>query len=277
MAVEFERGYLILANNSETVDYLACARALAKSLRYHMPDCKICLVTNDAESDSVFDIIKPYPFPTAGGWYDDWQAFAASPFRETIKLEADMLVTSNIDHWWNWFEHRDIVVSTGARNYLNQMSSFRGYRKLFDDNNLPDVYNAITYWRLSKTASEFFHYVKMLFDHWTEARKSLKFCDNIPANTDMIYAMVTQYMGEETTTLPHCWPNLIHMKPSMNFLKTDERPWTDEYVWEFDHGGIRINTVEQQWPFHYHEKSFAHHAENYYDQLLESTRTSSSF
>ena len=275
MAVEFERGYLILANNTETVDYLSCARALAKSLRYHMPACKICLVTNDTENDPVFDIIKQYPFPITGGWDDDWQVFSASPFRETIKLEADMLITTNIDHWWNWFEHRDIVISQGARNYLNQLSDFRGYRRLFDDNDLPDVYNAITYWRLSRTASEFFTHVKTLFDNWHEARKSLKFCDNVPANTDMIYAMVAKILGVETVTLPESWPNLIHMKPSMNYLKTDARPWTDEYVWEFDHGGIRINTVEQQWPFHYQEKSFAHQAEKYYDQLLGSSSPTS--
>ena len=275
MAVEFERGYLILANNTETVDYLSCARALAKSLRYHMPDCKICLITNNTETDPVFDIVKPYPMPTVGGWQDDWQVFSASPFRETIKLEADMLITTNIDHWWNWFEHRDIVVSQGARNYFNQLSDFRGYRRLFDDNDLPDVYNAITYWRLSRTASEFFQNVKILFENWDEARKSLKFCDNIPSNTDMIYAMIVKYMGQENITLPDKWPNIIHMKSAMNFLKTDARPWTDEYVWEFDHGGVRINGIEQQWPFHYQEKTFAQHAEKYYDKLLESSRATS--
>ena len=115
MSIQYERGYLILANNNDSVDYLACARALAKSLRWHMPDCKICLLTNDNETDTVFDIIKPYPYSLKGGWHDDWQVLEATPFRETIKLEADMLITGNINHWWNWFEHRDVVVSTGIR------------------------------------------------------------------------------------------------------------------------------------------------------------------
>ena len=275
MAVEFERGYLILAHNNERDDYVACARALAKSLRWWMPDCKICLVTDANETDPVFDIVKPFPYgdqdPT-GTWKlaNDWQAFHASPFRETIKLEADMVITGDISHWWSWFEHRDVVVSQGIRNYLNQVSDCRAYRRLFDDNDLPDVYNAITYWRLSRTASEFFQLVKQFFENWSAVRQTLKYCDSIPANTDMIYAVAAKYMGVERVTLPDAWPSMIHMKPAVNYLKTDARPWTDEFVWELVNGQVRINTVAQQWPVHYHEKTFAHELEKHYGQLLAS-------
>jgi hypothetical protein len=271
VSIQYERGYLILANNNDSVDYLACARALAKSLRWHMPDCKICLLTNDNETDTVFDIIKPYPYSLKGGWHDDWQALEATPFRETIKLEADMLITGNINHWWNWFEHRDVVVSTGIRNYQNQLSDSRAYRGLFDDNELPDVYNSITYWRRSKMAYEFFRLVKQFFENWIEVRKILKYCDTVPANTDMIYAMAAKHIGVEQVTLPGNWPNMIHMKSAINYLKTDAYPWVDEFVWEFIEGKIRINTIEQQWPFHYHYKKFAHIAEEHYDKLLASS------
>ena len=275
MAVEFERGYLILAHNNERDDYVACARALAKSLRWWMPDCKICLVTDANETDPVFDIVKPFPYgdqdPT-GTWKlaNDWQAFHASPFRETIKLEADMVITGDISHWWSWFEHRDVVVSQGIRNYLNEPSKCRAYRRLFDDNDLPDVYNAITYWRLSRTASEFFQLVKQFFENWSSVRQTLKYCDSISANTDMIYAIAAKYMGVDRVTLPDAWPSMIHMKPAVNYLKTDARPWTDEFVWELVGGQFRINTVAQQWPVHYHEKTFAHELEKHYGQLLAS-------
>jgi hypothetical protein len=275
VAVEFEQGYLILAHNSETTDYVACARALAKSLRYWMPDCKICLVTDANERDPVFDIVKPFPFGDQdpnGTWKlsNDWQAFSASPFRETIKLEADMIVNNDISHWWNWFEHRDLVISQGVRNYQNAMSDCRAYRRLFDDNDLPDVYNAITYWRLSKTAAEFFQLVRTFFEQWNTVKQTLKYCDGIPANTDMIYAMVAKYMGTEKVLMPHVWPSIVHMKPAINFLKTDARPWTGEFVWELVDGHMRINTIEQHDIVHYHEKSFAKELEEYYGQLLAS-------
>jgi len=65
---------------------------------------------------------------------------------------------------------------------------------------------------------------------------------------------------------------MIHMKPAVNYLKTDARPWTDEFVRELVNGQFRINTVAQQWPVHYHEKTFAHELENHYGQLLASRK-----
>lgn len=270
MAVEFERGYLIIAQNTNATDYVACARALARSLRWFMPECRICLVSDSAETDPVFDIVKPLPYGDLTGWFNDWQAFAATPFRETIKLEADMIVTNDISHWWSWFEHRDVVISQGIRNYLNESSDCRAYRRLFDDNDLPDVYNAVTYWRLSRTASEFWQLVRTFFEQWPTVRQTLKYCDNVPANTDMIYAIVARYMGVDRVTLPDAWPAITHMKPAVNYLKTDARPWTDEFVWETVDGEFRINTVSQQDIVHYQEKHFAKYLEEHYGRLLAS-------
>jgi hypothetical protein len=279
VAVEFERGYLIIAQNTQDADYVSCARALARSLRWWMPDCRICLVTDADEQDPVFDLVKSFPYGDQdpnGTWRlsNDWQAFHASPFRQTIKLEADMIINGPIDHWWLWFEHRDVVVSRGIRNYLNDESDCRAYRRHWDDNDLPDLYNAVTYWRLSPTAAEFFQWVRHLFENWTTVRRTLKYCDSLPANTDMIYAIAAKCMGTERVTLPDPWPSMIHMKPAVNYLKTDARPWTDEFVYELVDGRLRINTVEQTWPVHYHDKTLSRELEEYYGCLLASRRPS---
>jgi hypothetical protein len=60
------------------------------------------------------------------------------------------------------------------------------------------------------------------------------------------------------------------MKPAVNFLKTDARPWTAEMVWELVEGRLRINTVEQQGIVHYHHKTFAQELEKHYGRLLAS-------
>jgi hypothetical protein len=248
-----ERGYLIPAIDTESVDYLSCAIRLAKSIRQWHPTANIAVLTVKRCDDPVFDHVIPLPFGDQGGFANDWQCFAASPYRQTIKLEADMLCTSSIDHWWTLFEKRDVVISQGARTFYDEPAESRYYRKTFDQNNLPDVYNAVTYWRLSMIAQEFFDLVKQIFEQWNEYKTLLKFPDEAPT-TDVVYAIAAVIMGPENVTLPPgLGPTIVHMKRHINPIQSDD--WTKELVWEND--PFRINTVAQWGLVHYHVKEWA--------------------
>ena len=238
-----ERGYIIPAFNVGTIDYVDCARTLAKTLLAHHPNARICLLTNEqvgpdflfAHTRVVKDINTENPYA------NDYLVFHHTPFRQTIKLEADMIVASSVDHWWTLFEQRDVVISRGCRTFYDEPGTSRRYRQIFDNNNLPDVYNAITYWRLSKTAQDFFNLVKNIFTNWESYKILLKFPETVPS-TDVVYAMAAQILGPELVTLPlGLGPQIVHMKAGMNPF-TSKR-WTDELVWESN--PFRIQTVAQ--------------------------------
>lgn len=238
MPILAERGYIIPAIGTE---YIQCANQLAHSILTFHPTADITIVTENM-----------LPYGNQGGYANDWQCFALSPYRQTIKLEADMICASPIDHWWTLFERRDVVVSQGARDFYDQPAQSRFYRKTFDDNNLPDVYNAITYWRVSQTAKEFFGLVRSVFENWNDYKRVLKFPDEEPT-TDVVYAMVAVLMGVETVTLPKgLGPTIVHMKRYINPIQGND--WTKELVWEDD--PIRINTVAQWGLVHYHVKDW---------------------
>ena len=254
MPVLHERGYLIPAVDSDSVDYLRCAVQLARSIRRWHPDANITALTVKQCSDPVFDQVIPLPHGDLGGYRNDWQVFDASPYRQTIKLEADMIAAGPVDHWWTLFERRDVVVSLGARDFYDQPAESRYYRKIFDQNDLPDVYNAITYWRLSTTAKEFFGLVRLIFEHWIEYKTLLKFHEKSPS-TDLVYAMAAKIMGPESVTLPQgLGPNIVHMKK--HIIPTQSHDWTQELSWEMD--PFRINTVAQWGLVHYHIKNWLH-------------------
>lgn len=235
-----ERGYIIPAIGDV---YEQCAEQLARSIRDFHPAANITIVTQEM-----------LPHGDQGGFRNDWQMFAVSPYRQTIKLEADMICTSPIDHWWTLFEKRDVVISQGARTFYDQPATSRYYRKIFDENNLPDVYNAITYWRLSQTAQDFFALTKTIFANWNEYRRLLKFPDEEPT-TDVVYAVAAVIMGEDKVTLPKgMGPTIVHMKQHINQLQSDD--WTKELVWE--NNPFRINTVAQWGLVHYHVKEWRH-------------------
>lgn len=239
MPIAHERGYLIPAIG---IEYERCAGQLRDSILHFHPGAHVTIVTADM-----------LPYGDQGGWANDWQMFKISPYRQTIKLEADMIAASSVDHWWTLFELRDVVISQGARTYYDEPARSRYYRRCFDANLLPDVYNAVTYWRLSSTSQEFFGLVRSIFENWTEFRKLLKFPEEV-ASTDLVYAMAAQIMGPDRVTLPAgLGPTIVHMKRHINTLQCND--WTQELIWEKDPS--RINTIAQ-WGFvHYHQKEWS--------------------
>lgn len=238
MEIQHERGYVIMAVGDT---YERCADRLVNSLLDQHPDAKITIITKNN-----------LPFGDLGGYANDWQVWHASPYRQTIKLEADMIAAGPIDHWWTLFENKDVVISQGCRDYYGQISNSRHYRKLFDQNDLPDVYNAITYWRLSNTAKEFFNLIKTIFEQWESYKKLLKFPEETPS-TDVVYAMAAKIMGVDRVTLPpSLGPKIVHMKAFVNPIQGTD--WTKELVWETD--PLRINTVAQWGLVHYHIKEW---------------------
>lgn len=268
--VEAEQGYLIIAKTAEHADYLQCARVLAKSIKHADPSAKVCLVTDGAEDDPIFDFIKPfhYPLDPDNPFAADWQAYWCSPFRETIKLEADMIVPRSLSSWWPLLRHREVVIAQGCYDFRGNVATSRKYRRVFDENNLPDLYNAITYWRLSDTARDFFSALSLTFATWSTLQPHLKFAEKDDGSTDLMYAITAQLVGPEKLTLPaNCAaPRMVHMKPAIN--RTAQEDWTKEMTWELTDKEFRINTVTQHYPVHYYSKHLAKELEPIYDRLL---------
>jgi hypothetical protein len=242
-----DKGFVIMAQGD---DYVTCAKALERSIKNVMPDANVTIVTTQ---------MLPYgdQDPTSD-WklINDWQVYEASPYEYTIKLEADMYLPQSIDYWWDVLKERDVVVSTTMRDFRQDISDVRAYRRFIDDNYLPDVYNAITYFKKSDLAKEFYATVRTLFENWDEVKATLKCNPKELATTDWVYALACHIHGVENTTLPNFDEfGIVHMKQYVNGLPTAD--WTDTFVYEILPHTLRINTIPQRYPFHYHIKSFA--------------------
>jgi len=235
------QGYLIPAIGDI---YVKCATKLADSIKQWHPNANITILTEDM-----------LPYGKCDGFANDWQCYDASPYEHTIKLEADMLCASPIDHWWDLFANREVVISKGCRDFYDQLGKSRYYRKIFDVNSLPDVYNAITYWQKGATAKQFFQLVKDIFEQWDTYKSILKFPDPVPT-TDVVYGIAAVILGEENVTLPaNLAPTIVHMKK--HIISTISEDWPKELILEYTNPGIKISTVAQWGLFHYHIKDLA--------------------
>jgi hypothetical protein len=249
------RGFVIMAQNTEKTDYVKCAEALKLSIKQVMPNASVTIITTDMlpygdqAPDSDWKLIN------------DWQVYEASPYDETIKLEADMFIPRSIEHWFDILSINDVTLCTTIRNYKGEISNTRVYRKFIDDNNLPDIYNAITYFKKSETAERFYGIVRDVFENWEEYKSILKCNPAEEATTDWVYAIASHIIGVEKTTLPNFNElSMTHMKQFVLGIATEN--WTDTLVYELLPDVLRVHTYSQEYPFHYHSKSFS-------DKILE--------
>lgn len=266
-----QQGFLTIAQNTE-VDYLRLAYLQALSIKITMPDSLYAVIvdTNTRAQmldkyhtvfDHVIELSSDYAKNDQWKLANEWQVFNLTPFKETVKLESDILFTRSINHWWTAFRLRDVVLSQGCRDYHQNLSGVRTYRKLFDDNQLPDVYNGLMYFRYSQQAHQFFELAKNIYANWDQVSTKLKGCDQ-QATTDVVYALTAKLLGVESTTLPLDFINFVHMKNSINQL-AESSPWAEQLFTEYNLPMIRFNNINQLHPVHYQDKTWAT------DQLIE--------
>lgn len=258
-----QQGFLTIAANTADVDYLELAYLQALNIKATQRIQSFAVIVDPNTNQQIqeyhrqaFDYIIEAPASTVGPYGLETQAFWLTPFKETVKLESDLLLTRSIDHWWTAFRLRDVVLSTGCQTYLQQTATSRRYRKLFDDNNLPDVYNGLMYFRYSQTAADFFRQAVKIFNNWNTVQNTLLNCRDPEPTTDVVYALAADLVGRELCTIPSMdFINFVHMKPAINGYPETAK-FQEMYVTEFDQGMIRINNINQYHPLHYHEKDF---------------------
>ena len=258
-----QRGFLTVACNTEKTDYLHLAYCQALNIKKTQKNSSYAVIVDQntltkvtEAHKKVFDYIIIASDHNFGPFGTEAFLFELTPFKETIKLESDLLFTRSIDHWIDAFRLRDIVLSVGCKDYQQNSSDVRKYRKVFDDNNLPDVYNGLMYFRFTKTAKDFFDTVKQVYSNWDEISSNLKNCRDLIPTTDVVFALAANLIGRELCTLPSAnFINFVHMKPGINKF-SEELNFNEVFVTEFDQGMIRINNINQYHPVHYYDKTF---------------------
>ena len=267
MQFKEQQGFVTFAVNSNTVDYLELAYLQCLNVKATQKSNSYAVIVNDETNKlitdrhrSVFDyVIVMHELDRIFGIPFAYESLVNryTPFKETIKIESDLLFTRSIDHWWTAFRLKNVCLSTGAKNFLNVRSTVRKYREQFDTNGLPDVYNGLMYFRYSQESTEFFNLAYAVFRHWAQVSQELRLYDDIIPSTDFVYAITAHIIGEEFVTMPSMdFINFVHMKSGFNGWK-DARSWTDTVTNERDGDVIRINNINQYDPVHYYDKTYA--------------------
>lgn len=261
------KGFCILAENNVTTDYIRQAYFLALSIHRHNKDQKVSLLTNDAVPDSykhVFDQIIPIPWKDSAKdseWKinNRWKIYHITPYKETIVMDADMIVLENIEHWWKELEKRDLFFVSNVRTYRNETVTSNYYRKTFTSNNLPNLYSGIHYFKKSNDNKTFFvlletivHNYQHFYSCFSPVHKQ-DFC-----SIDVSAAIASKLIGNAGyITDPASFITFTHMKPNIQNWNKPKQLWTDAISYDIDNeGNLYVGNFRQSGIFHYVENEF---------------------
>jgi hypothetical protein len=221
------KGFLWFAQNNDKTDYVALSIKLAKSIKHWNRENKVCVITDEQskfESKHV-DVVKVLKKDHSADhdikWANECQAFALSPFKHTIKLEADMVWTINTDWWWYHLWQHDLVFSVHCRDYRDNIIKETPYRKLFIRNRLPDIYNGLMYFRRSKKSQKFYNIAQAIVNNWDEVKSKLLIaCHDQYPSTDVVFALAYRILDPTMQELiDYEWFKFVHHKPGVHNLK----------------------------------------------------------
>lgn len=258
-------GWVTIAQNTD-VDYLHLAYLQAQNIKATQRLNSYAVIVDEAtaqlvtdEHRRVFDYVITLPTDHAleEMWKqsNEWQVFWLTPFKETIKLESDLLFTRDVSHWLPTLRLRDVCFSYHCLNYLQETVVRTPYRKIFELNELPDIYTGMYYFRYSQTAADFFRLARAVYTEWPAVQSSLVQCTDTPS-TDLAFAITAKIIGWEQCCIPTLdFFRFAHMKSAIQGW-SDQQSWSDYVNTERDSNMLRINNVNQYSPVHYYDKNF---------------------
>ena len=220
------KGFVWFAQNNDNTDYTELSVSLAKSIKKHNAQNKVCVITDEKskfQSEHV-DIVKVLRHDESSAhdlkWANEHKVFNITPFTHTIKLEADMLWSCNTDWWWHHLWQNDLVFGVDCFDYRSRVVKDITYRKLFLRNHLPNIYNGLIYFRKSAWAQKFFNLAKEITHNWQQVKSELLInCHDQYPSTDVVFALAYRIMDPTNKALiDYEWFKFLHHKPAVNEL-----------------------------------------------------------
>ncbi len=262
-----DKGYFIFAQGK---DYIRNAYALALSIKNTQKINSVCVAIAPDDKipnayKEVFDhIVTVKNVGLAYPMQNEWQIWDLTPYKETIHVEADMLFTTNIDWWWKELQQHEMIFTSHVKDYRGNVATSNFYRRHFDKQNLPKLYNGFYYFRYSETAHSFFKKAKEVsarYKHYANHFFAGTWYPETPT-TDEIFGMTAYLLDldQKVYNSSYTLPYFTHMKVKLQDWKQIEAPDTEDWMrylpCKLSKHGLNIGGFIQHGPFHYQNKLF---------------------
>lgn len=249
-------GYLTYALNTTEIDYEKCAVLWALSLRATQRNkIKIAVIVNDSTTcrkdlHTVCDYVVSKPKKTVvNEMHYEADLLNITPFKETIKMECDMLVPCDINVWLHTLRLQDLSITGHVVNHKNEIVDDCRYRQFIKTNGLSNVYNGLYYVRLTEQNVKFYRELDRVFQNWKNEIRKFRMWDRHEPSTDFAMSIALHNLNMNNCVLNTFLPTFVHNK---RYCVGD---W--QYYSIPNPNNIIIDGEKIGLPWHYHNKSFA--------------------
>ena len=262
------RGFLMFAYNNEQIDYGLLALCNGLMIKNHFPDAEIALVSDEgtigwlresrgnALTDKVFDHLIVEPVQNASlkrryldtlstthelPWHNSTRstAYDLSPFDETILLDSDYLICSDVLSRC-WGSSSDLRMNHRVLT-LNHEAPHENERRL-EPFGISMYWATCMYFRKSEYSKIFFDLVSYIRENYDYYQHLYRF-PGILFRNDYVFSIAAHIMagmgGQEIEALPQ-----PHLMTSFDCDELMDVPSKDEFL-------FLVNDTTDRWKFTY--------------------------
>ncbi len=210
------RGVLIFAQNNTEIDYAKISLYAAKRVKHFLnvpvslvTDSKGWLLSSQPDAENVFDQIITIDSVTTQTkrFYDGAMAsktliwknldrsscYDLSPYDETIVIDSDYIISSNIlNNVWN--NKHDFLIYKDSFD-IAQWRDDRSFRYL-NQWSIPFYWATVFYFKKTKVNKDFFTIINHIKTNWSYYRALYNIDSNVFRN-DFAFSIALHIMGEE--------------------------------------------------------------------------------
>ena len=235
-----KRGALLFAFNSPKTDYYAMAEFTAKRIN-HFLNLPVTIVT-DAESlpsssDYRFDKTVITEADTNNNFRNDvwinkgrYQAFQYSPYDETLLLDVDYMVNSDM-----LLKCFDITKDYSCHGSIAQMMRPEGDNEYFGKSNFPLLWATVVTFQRTKKAEQLFNCMEMIQKNYRHYADLFQFNGDVFRN-DIALTLSHKLINGQLPNISHILPwNLMHIWLKTKVFADSNKEFNTEYTVVYDH------------------------------------------
>jgi len=230
-------GALIFAVNNEHIDYVAMATWSARNIQRHL-NIPVAVVTTQPIASGFDQVIVIDPVGTNERYFSDYaanvtwhnesrtDAYALSPWDQTLVLDADYVVSSSqlkvvLDANQDFLAHRWAYDATGINDFTSQ--------NYFGNYCMPMTWATVMMFRRSQQAKLIFDSMQMIKNNWTHYR-------NLYHNTRSTYrndhalSIALNITNGHTLTYNNIPWNLTTITPDCSLSKIGQDRYRVDFV-----------------------------------------------